>query len=773
MPQNTLFNFIDSHVVSNTPPIPLYANLALDRDREGHRYYRFELERSNPVILKSETQEYRLLDHHVSIYETEYRDNPNLSQYHYTAYFKNREGTKFRLHVYFNANDKLTMKAAFARKNADTFTAINTEKLEDEFIGLAIANVKPVITNLRKKHTDIVKTLEKQYSQLEQEARILFSQRDDKFDEYIEKLEEICTTLKALIPLVRHKTYKEIYKFIAHTKHSMEAQMIAETSSTTVEADTKSEIMEAPSADEIANSSNVHILTALSRKKRRIPQHKNESSSKLETQVLQLTASFKELATSDEIAQAKNIELLLTKIYGLSLLLEERTDAPFEAIQQLDNLRRDLHQLGEKLLPTLLLAKKEFVLAGQLTSFHHLLTDKYLNLALQMRNVELLDFVLTYGDFNLNSQPVTVRDKTYQSAAHACVSCNSSSNPMSTCLSILLKHGASLCIAGDNGLPLAYEIMSVDNHPLSKALIENRNKTIDSVTFFQELRSILKNYLNHTSVSIEERSIMTREIKYYNSRIEVLLAPKMNVQNEGLLKKQMDYFEEKHLSSIADKLRKDPEICALNSQIQKASQQLTKLVPKAALRKATQNVRYTLESLDKMLIELDVKLDDFAEVKAAALNHLQGSLSLINKEIELLEVQKQLKSHPTYGRKPSSTQKSLAKREQTLLEEIKQLSKEYDVTQKVQPLQELLAIVKKLEPEFKALEKLAEQQDSMAKLLEQFSALFTGSSEKSKDELNELTTPSHELVAEELNDSTTPDDEFADRPNRNPDTNPM
>lgn len=148
MSKNTLFNFIGLHFTKDIFTSEC-TKVVLDRNKEESLYYRLELAPTK-VELRDKSQAYKLLNHHISIYETERRDNPQLSQYHYTAYFTNAEGEVFRLHVYFNANDELTMNASFSKEEEIGYTPIETPRLEDAFINLAITHVRPVIAQLRK-----------------------------------------------------------------------------------------------------------------------------------------------------------------------------------------------------------------------------------------------------------------------------------------------------------------------------------------------------------------------------------------------------------------------------------------------------------------------------------------------------------------------------------------------------------------------------------------------------------------------------------------------
>ncbi|WED44533.1 hypothetical protein [Legionella cardiaca] len=746
MSTNTLFNFIDLHILSLDLGAIHCNKLELDKNKDGHLYYRCELNQSTkPVILKNGNEIYTLSEHHISIYQIEQRNNPSLSQYHYTAYFTDSKGMVFRLHVYFNDNDELTMNTVFSRKEQGSFIPVKTEDLESKFIELAVTSVKPVISALRKNHNNQISTLERRYIQLEKEAKALFGKKE-KDTEYLAKLNAICVTLKALIPLVRKSPYQQIYRFITRTKASMQARIIEETTTPANEPPKQQTLVAAsiPAAEEKAplitenhtflsmvaeeaslalDSPNAETSAKFNSEKKTPSERKTfaakpQKPKKYDRALKRLHLAFEQLQTSDTTAQAKNIENLLAQTYEFLLLFEEKETLSFEVIQEIDNLRRNIHLLGESLLVSLLFEKK-FTLAAQLPSFHHLLTDKYLNLALQTRNHELLDFVLTHGDFNLNSQPVTLKVKTavmqeitYSSAITACISRDSGASPMVHCLSVLLKHGASLCVQGENGLPLAYTIMTTDNHPLQQALINNRNNTIDSVKFFKELRGALISYLKQGNANAIEYEAISREIENYDARIKILLCPELQTTEGKKLQQRFDYFEEKHFGNLKRQLKEDPEISFLSSQLEAVSKSLMTQSKQPGTQLFLRKTAKAVNVLDQLLDELGIKFE-FEDLKPVVIDALKGKILLHTKIRELQTVQAELHSHPVI-RKPSRRQKENLRLEQVLLKEIKELQEKYEITHQVDKLQESVAGLADLTAELNRLEKLQESLTSLS-----------------------------------------------------------
>ncbi|ASQ46120.1 hypothetical protein [Legionella clemsonensis] len=701
MAKNTLFNFLNSRFTRNTL-IPECKKITLDTNKENNQYYRLELLLNEPVFLRVNNQAYELLNHHISIYETEKLNNPQLSQYHYTAYFTDDGGEIFRLHVYFDANDELTMNAVFAKEEEENkYIPIETGQLDNDLINLAITYVKPVIASLRKEQHKIIEQLEEDFYKLEKEAAELFQGQEESSEEYCNKLESICDVLKALAPLVTHNLYLNKLRFFRNIQKTLAAESTAISSADALHPPTELiqedffETEEDNSVEEISSSLSENKTPPQSKRKKR-----TKTADRAEQNLRQLSIEQQLLKQLDRTAQAQKLEDLLSKIEVFSLK-HQKEKLSLSTFAELQRLHREIYSLGEKVFPTLLFERK-FDLAKQLVSWHHLLNEKYLNLSLQTKNLGLLDFTLTHGHFNLTNQKVTIKDKVYPSAVHACFALDSKQSPMGDCLSILLKHGASLCVTNEKGLPLAYAIMSVPNHPFKAALLANRDKTLDSVKFLKELRFLLKNCLT-AQFSQEEKESILEEIDYCNSHLNFLLQPDLNTSSAKFFQKKSDEFIERHLGKIIKKLRTDPEITFLMTQMDACSRRLVSLLGKGKTMVAQRQGADTLDSLDKLLVNYKIEMDNFDEVKSTVIKQLRGQLQLVSKRIELVEMQNDMvRCQGRWNR----TQKKLVEQQKVLLREIAELEKEYDLQHQVEAVQKMEDELKQLETVTRELKKM-------------------------------------------------------------------
>jgi hypothetical protein len=377
--------------------------------------------------------------------------------------------------------------------------------------------------------------------------------------------------------------------------------------------------------------------------------------------------------------------------------------------------------------------------------------EKFLNVALQTRNSNLLDFILTHGDIDINNQSVSAHKKQYPSAVHACLQGNSPSNPMSECLSVLIKHGASLFAPDEKGLPLVYSILAGDTHPLRKTLLMNRSKTLESTDFLKKLIALLRAYLAQDNISTEEASSIELDLNSFEHQLEIVQNSQLDDPSTRFLKKRVNHLEEKYLQSLLSKLQKDPEVIVLNKKVQTAALELNSKYSKSQQRQAKISLYKTIEDLDKFLARVDIESLDFDTLKARLLEDLNNDLELIEKKSKLFEVQNEIKHYTVHGKGSRKYRENLRTQER-LLKEIKELEKKNSLMQDFgameQSFQELDSITKTLETLNQSLESLK----GMSALLNQFSSIFsslTNSSTSSPGEAKEDKTARDEPNVED------------------------
>ncbi|MCW8409330.1 hypothetical protein OQJ13_10130 [Legionella sp. PATHC035] len=760
MAKNTLFNFLSQ----NESIVQLLQGhqLILDFNKSSqHYYYRIELPLEQ-FSIKDQENMYTLDNHHLSVYENENRENPKLSQYHYTAEFINPSGERYRLHVYFNAFDELIQNIAFEQKIGDGYKLVDSTQIRNQLIILALRHTEPLINNLRKQHQEKIKDLESQYLDCDQRLLKYFDLEQQNTTEILELTEEACGVLRELLPLVRSSSYAAALRFHEATARSLKRARttsveLSSTLSTHGDNQVEDIAEEVPNPqDEVASHDK-----AFSKEAKDYPEKASQHTqpkvlivNQLAEELKAIETQFIELSKAPTEVQAKKIEELLAKTYEINLTYERHLQ--LKDLHQLQKIRRKLQKLEADLLPSLLFGN-QFELAALLTSSHHLVrAEKFLAVALQTGNSRLLDFILTYGDIDINNQRVTVFKKSFASAVYACFQEDSASHPMSECLSVLIQHGASLFAPDNKGLPLVYSILTGDTHPLRKALFMNRARTIESVEFFKKLNALLRVYLTRETLSIEEKSAIESDLKSFESQLENLQALDMEDPSSRFLMKRVNHLEQRFIGAILSQLRQDQEIIDLNKTVQKAAAMLNSKLSKHQLRQAKIHVSNHIESLEKVLAKIDVMSFGFDFLKTKAIEGLNNLLELIQKKSELLDIQSEILRYR--NRKANKNYKDLMRQQNVLLQEIKELEKENPLMQDFEALDNSLEALGSIEKTLKNFNQDLQVLKGMSDLLNKFSTIFSFSrkttvdspTENDEDQENDEMLAKFEMEHEDL-----------------------
>ena len=256
------------------------------------------------------------------------------------------------------------------------------------------------------------------------------------------------------------------------------------------------------------------------------------------------------------------------------------------------------------------------------------------------------------------------------------------------------------------GLPLVYSILSDATHPLYKALLMNRDKTIESIDFLKNLIVILRDYLEQRDLSASEANALEAELKSFEVQLECLQNAQLKDPSSRFLMKQIHHLEERYFGSLVSRLRKDPDIMAVNEQIQNAVHQLNAKLTKTQLRQNKISASNYIETLDKALAHVDVASLEFEFLKAEVLKNLNNNLQLIEKRSELIDVQKEITRGPHSKKGYKAYRGNLR-----LLQEINELASGLPQEETMQ--------------EFLELNKTLESLQGMGNLVTQFSSIFS------------------------------------------------
>ncbi|CAM4465091.1 MAG: hypothetical protein LEGION0403_FIIPPAGN_02392 [Legionella sp.] len=507
---NELFNFIDKNVdLSRTNKFDNCKKISKKTTLSEEIYIQFELKRDKNSLIIDDESSYQLQDHHISFYKM-----PKKGQYHYTAYFLDAKlnPCQHQLHVYFNEQDELIERTPieFSKYNDETKTyqTLASENINEQFINLANNKIVPILRMLREQHTIKVERLEEEYQAQEQKSSLLSTNILGK--NYLESLEKTLKILEELIALGGKSYYQSTKKLLEGSISYIKEQRSSVTTTKNKHPRIKKEKYQ-------NNKNSIFTSEELILSK---PQKKAASSSdddKLETKINQLMTvveALKKLSTEKQITLLKEI---FSKVHELVLTCEKK-----ELFPKIKELYKITYSSGGELLCDLIVPdnveKNRFKLAAQLEPFHDGLNSKLLSIALDAGDHELLDFILTYKKFHINALSFEFEEGFFPSAVHFCYQISHES--MIPCLAVLIKHGASVLVKDEEGLPIAYKILSTPNHPLQKAFEDNKELTIKSASFYQKLIKSLQGCLKLQNIDEPEKQKLRDDIEHYQQELK-------------------------------------------------------------------------------------------------------------------------------------------------------------------------------------------------------------------------------------------------------------
>lgn len=654
--QNSLFNYLNS-LVSENIDLP-NCQVVFAQDKEKTDYYRLELADSEFKCSVGNAK-CTLENHHISIYKTEYTNNPSLSQYHYTAYLKDKKKRTYQLHVYFNSQEELTKMPviSIADKNG-VFTPIDydNKELESRFIEQAINQSKPIIEILRSQLQDRINILEHDYNNLDISAVELSKDIEENWQKYFEILEQMECVLSELTQLAPQEHYRKKQALVHNLKIAIKNQFMHRETVIT-------EVVDFVATEEKSPLESPVVFFKPT-KKDTVQTISNNMNQKIEAFKKQYTTLTDEI---DIVAQAKQLGELHSKIYELLIdfVDESTTVSNYFALQ---NLLQQIRAKAENLCMQLLFDENNIESVTSLPDYQSLLNSKYFKVALTTRNHKALDFILTHSDCNLINQPVVINNNTYLSPADFCMKTHSTKDSMEKCLEVLIKHGESVLVKGNDNLPLAYHLLSTGNS-LQNALKANRDKTIDSVVFYKKLILELKQYqLNSNSELIPK---IKKAIANYEQTIKNLMPKLANSIEKRNLKVLSDFTE-----TFAETIGQDAlsEILAdivITTRVEKYKQlcaEYIKMLDPIQRRQLTKRNTDIMVNLNSIF-----QKDDFGDVdliKEQACSFLDNRILHCEKSIELLSLKKKV-----YNQSGLSKQQKHLKLQNKLIKEIVELDK--------------------------------------------------------------------------------------------------
>jgi predicted nucleotidyltransferase len=499
---------------------------------KGTPYYFFDLPKDVEIV-----GDYTLDNHHMSVFAESNGYLDGKSQYHYTAYMKDKEGNSFRLHVYFNPQDGYVSVPLLCRVTSDGqyIPVAGRDDHHEAFKALAHFSIDKLIAQLRKDQKELVTKLKQEYEVLEKEATELSKNLElnkeaykDNIDLQIAKLEELSTYTNT-DPILANRVYLDKLKKSPELKTSslrsgrLESKENKESKTTKISSVVETEVA--------ASESDSRVV---------------KKHSGLEKQIAELHKQFEQLKAlkGEQLSEAiTGIDIRLCALEIEGVLLKD-----------LHELRAIRRQLDDKASSTLksLLGLGKYTEATLLAPFYHLVPDTLIQLALQQNMGGLLNFLLVKKIIPADYNYFIIKDKHYTSLVDYYFKQSQSSQEapklakMVACFDVLIKNGLSLMeIDSVTGLPFAAVLMLDPKHPLSAALKVNENITTNNPTFLKHLNQVLRVIAAQPACSQENKG----KIKLLTLRNQQKIVSLQNANNP-LMTISIDLMENEYTSQV-------------------------------------------------------------------------------------------------------------------------------------------------------------------------------------------------------------------------------
>jgi hypothetical protein len=320
---------------------------------------------------------------------------------------------------------------------------------------------------------------------------------------------------------------------------------------------------------------------------------------------------------------------------------------------------------GKELLASLLL-DREFKMAHSLRNFTTYLPNTFIAISLSTGNAQLLDFILTHGECAINTflikglSPVRFYFENHNSKF-----------PKIECLSVLIKHGASLMIAAKDGLPIAYHILTTIQHPLYNALLDNAQTTLARKGFYRALIKSLENKIEKMAPDDPIRQEVLNNIKLFDVEFNLLqeknskLEQKLVTQSAKNSNQLSNNFEKSTLLT----LQHDQAHQQALSDLKRAAEGYYQKLSKSQKLQILHNGNSILQTWNEYLKLIDPK----SLLKEEVIKNIETITHQITLQSELFDLQKKIKQGNHFSHR--QVQK-LNYKQSALLKEIKKLDQE-------------------------------------------------------------------------------------------------
>jgi len=344
--RNSLYNVISQEITPKTFRLDGVQTASLNRHQSGSPYFLFELAKEiQPFCIAP----YSLESHHVSVYEQATSVLDLKSQYHYTAYFNDGNGSRFRLHVFYNQNDTLVTHPLLAKETADhEYEPISSHEYAeyDEVFSLfAAASTKKLVTHLRNTQNELLRKHDEQYQMMDDNASKLSKNLAENIEQYQTIITEMITKLEQAQNHANETKerggkialLKNIYKATKHYKPApSKNEEVTETDRPKINKKTKTVGSNKPSQSRKSKAK--HSKSKV-----------NINQTQAEPVDLGLEALENRFSLWKESQVPEEINALHAALISIELMLSFKTDlVSVEDILRLERLKNEVEKAGER-----------------------------------------------------------------------------------------------------------------------------------------------------------------------------------------------------------------------------------------------------------------------------------------------------------------------------------------------------------------------------------------------------------------------------------------
>ncbi|MFI4918568.1 MAG: hypothetical protein ACHP65_03330 [Legionellales bacterium] len=665
MPTNSLFNFIKPSAPQLEVAYYEGKRVELLDDHQGKWYIRVAL----PALRMQKLLGYSLLDHHISIYEKLF----DRSQYHYTGYFADNQNTQYQLHVFFDEQDEI-IDYSFSRKIiqmgaevASSRPAPIVTEHNAPWINWALIQCGSLIPSLRVKLNQKTQTLEGLFTRLEEEASTLSIHAQQNHVAYATKLDDVRQALQQLIPLVQTPYYQQVDRLIKRMQVDLQRTVLLPVKKSST-----------PSLTMAAVATVVEVPEVVAEDEAKKP-----PMTRIDESIQTLITCFSAKPQAMTTQYASHLSTVHSEYHRLSLQLDEPDHfASPMAIRAMFVLQRQIVQAGVTLLHQSL-AQNQFAVAAELRLFYHKLTRTHVVTALKNKQPQQLDFLINNSDFVLNGYPIEIDEVVYPSAVHYCFQ-----HGDIDALAVLIKNGASIVVPDADGIPLAHKILSEKAYAFLRPALTgteiNQNKTITSIAFYHKLIEALTGCLAQKESA--EYQYIKKAIVAYKHSLGLLYGTNHQPAMVKSTKEATAAATTSVNAVIANpevnqgflNVLADKDIIKLKNRLASLQQELRKKEQKNHISQFTGGRTLLNEQCMNLIADTlsgPMEQVSYQEIKEQTMSNLNELTALFQKKIEVMDIQKQLRSRVIgVHARISKEKRSLETRQSELNREIRALA---------------------------------------------------------------------------------------------------